>query len=115
MSKSAKAKGRVGQQEIRDKLLETFPEFEPDDIKSTTMGDTGEDIQLSPAARKKLPITIEVKRRKSGLKTVYGYMNQATNHGKGDPVVFFRADRNPWVVITELDHYMDLLKNWKRD
>ena len=42
-------------------------------------------------------------------------MNQATNHGKGDPVVFFRADRNPWVVITELDHYMDLLKNWKRD
>ena len=114
MSKSAKAKGRVGQQEIRDKLLETFPEFEPDDIKSTTMGDTGEDIQLSPAARKKLPITIEVKRRKSGLKTVYGYMNQATNHGKGEPVVFYRSDRNPWIVIVEVDHYLDLLKNWKR-
>ena len=115
MTRAAKAKGRVGQNEIRDKLLETFPEFEPDDIKSTTMGDTGEDIQLSPAARKKLPITIEVKRRKSGLKTVYSYMDQATNHGKGDPVVFYRSDRNPWVVITKLDHYMDLLKNWKRD
>ena len=66
MSRAAKAKGRTGQNEIRDKLLEVFPEFEEDDIKSTTMGDTGEDIQLSPAARKKLPITIEVKRRKSG-------------------------------------------------
>ena len=60
MTRAAKAKGRGGQNEIRDKLLETFPEFEPDDIKSTTMGDTGEDIQLSPAARKKMPITIEV-------------------------------------------------------
>ena len=53
MSRAAKAKGRTGQNEIRDKLLETFPEFEEDDIKSTTMGDTGEDIQLSPAAREK--------------------------------------------------------------
>jgi hypothetical protein len=115
MTRAAKAKGRVGQNEIRDKLLETFPEFEPDDIRSTTMGDTGEDIQLSPAARKKLPITIEVKRRKAGLKTVYGYLDQATNHGKGDPIVFYRSDRNPWIVITELDHYMELLKNWKKE
>jgi|TARA_R100000900_G_C3292633_1_gene156061 hypothetical protein len=115
MTRAAKAKGRVGQNEIRDKLLETFPEFEPDDIRSTTMGDTGEDIQLSPAARKKLPITIEVKRRKTGLKTVYGYLDQATNHGKGDPIVFYRSDRNPWIVITELDHYMELLRNWKKE
>ena len=39
MTRAAKAKGRGGQQEVRDRLLETFPEFEPDDIKSTTMGD----------------------------------------------------------------------------
>ena len=64
MTRAAKAKGRGGQQEVRDKLLETFPEFEDDDIKSTTMGDTGEDIQLSPLARKTLPISIEVKRRR---------------------------------------------------
>ena len=87
MTRSAKAKGRGGQQEVRDKLLETFPEFEPDDIKSTTMGDGGEDIQLSPAARKTMPITIEVKRRKSGFKTAYGYIDQASKHAKGEPVV----------------------------
>ena len=32
MSRAAKAKGRTGQNEIRDKLLETFSEFEEDDI-----------------------------------------------------------------------------------
>ena len=70
MSKRAKQKGRLGQQEIRDRLLEMFPEFEPDDIKSTTMGESGADIQLSPAARKKIPLSIEVMRRKAELKNV---------------------------------------------
>ena len=65
MTRNAKAKGRLGQQEVRDKLLETFPDLEPDDIKSTVMGDSGEDIQLSPAARRIIPLTIEVKRRKN--------------------------------------------------
>ena len=113
-ARAAKAKGRGGQNEIRDKLLDIFPEFEPDDIKSTTMGDTGEDIQLSPAARRVLPISIEVKRRKGELKTVYGYMEQAARHGKGEHVVFFRSDRKPWVVMVGLDHYMELLRNWKK-
>ena len=114
MTRAAKAKGRGGQQEVRDRLLETFPEFEPDDIKSTTMGDTGEDIQLSPLARKTLPISIEVKRRKSGMKTAYDYIDQAGNHGKGEPVVFYRSDRQPWIVMVGMDHYMELLRNWKK-
>ena len=112
--RSGKQKGRLGQQEIRDKILETFPELEPDDVKSTTMGDTGEDVQLSPAARKKIPISVEVKRRKSGMKTQYDWIEQSTAHGKGEPVVFFRADRKPWIVMVSLDHYMELLRCWKK-
>ena len=112
MTRSGKAKGRLGQQEIRDKILDRFPDFHPDDVKSTVMGDTGEDIQLSPAARKVLPLSIEVKRRKGGLKTVYSYVEQATKHGDGEPVVFFRADRQPWLVIVGLEHYMDLIQTW---
>ena len=46
---SAKAKGRRLQQKVRDLLLETFTELEPDDIRSTSMGVSGEDLQLSPA------------------------------------------------------------------
>ena len=34
MSKAGKAKGRLGQQEIRDRLLKEFPNLDPDDIKS---------------------------------------------------------------------------------
>ena len=112
MARAAKAKGRLGQNEIRDKILETFPDLEPDDVRSTTMGDTGEDIQLSPAARKKIPITIEVKRRKSALKTVYDYIEQAEAHGKGEPVVCYRSDRKPWIVMIGLDHYTKLLRSW---
>ena len=112
MTRAAKAKGRTGQNEIRDKILQSFPDLEPDDVKSTTMGDSGEDIQLSPAARKKIPITIEVKRRKSALKTVYDYIEQAKSHAKGEPVVFYRSDRNPWVVMIGLDHYIELIRAW---
>lgn len=112
MSRVAKNKGRLGQQEIRDRLLEEFPEFEPDDIKSTVMGDTGADIQLSPAARKKINLAVEVKRRKSLGKTFYEYLEQARGHVKHeeDPVVFFRADRKEWLVLIDLNFFMKLLK-----
>ena len=43
---SAKAKGRRLQQKVRDLLLETFTELQPDDIRSTSMGVSGEDLQL---------------------------------------------------------------------
>ena len=82
MTKQAKQKGRLGQQEIRDRLLEMFPEFEPDDIKSTT---------------------------------IYGFIEQASRHSDQEPVVFFRSDRKPWVVMVGLDHYMELLRRWKID
>lgn len=114
MTRAAKQKGRLGQNEIRDKILEMFPELEPDDVKSTTMGDGGEDIQLSPAARKKIPITIEVKRRKSGMKMQYDWIEQAKRHGKGEPVLFFRADRKDWITMVSLEHYMELLREWKK-
>ena len=115
MTRWAKQKGRLGQNEIRDKLLETFPEFEPDDIKGCVMGDTGEDIQFSPAARKRLPLSIEVKRRKSGLQTAYNYIDQATAQNKGEPVVCYRSDRKPWIVMIGLDHYMKLLRSWNEN
>ena len=44
---------------------------------------------------------------------MYGYLDQAFNHAKGEPVVFYRSDRKPWLVVVGMDHYMELLKNWK--
>jgi len=108
-ARSSKAKGRLGQQEIRDAILKTFPELEPDDVRSTAMGQSGEDIQLSPKARGLLPLSIEVKRRKS-LATVYDWYDQAKQDGQYEPVVFFRADRKEWIVMVGLDHYLELTR-----
>jgi hypothetical protein len=58
--RSAKAKGRRFQQEVRDALLSNFPFLEPDDIRSTSMGASGEDILLSPAARRVYPYSIAI-------------------------------------------------------
>lgn len=113
-TKSAKQKGRTGQQDIRDRLYGIFPQLEPGDIKSAIMGEGGADIQLSPAAHKLMPLAIEVKRRKSGMKTQYDWLAQARTHANDPPVVFFRADRSEWLVITPIDHYLELLKGWKQ-
>ena len=66
--KSAKAKGRNLQNLVRDKLRKIFveewtlfPKLENDDIKSQTMGMGGEDILLSPMAKKLIPYSFECK------------------------------------------------------
>ena len=58
---SKKAKGRKLQDSVRDKLLSCFTFLEQDDIKSAIMGESGEDIKLSPAARKVIPYSFECK------------------------------------------------------
>lgn len=56
-TKSAKAKGKRLQNRVRDLLVEKYSKvLEEGDFKSTTMGESGIDIQLSPAARKKFPM-----------------------------------------------------------
>jgi hypothetical protein len=59
--RSAKAKGRRLQNFVRDELRQAFPFLHEDDIKSQIMGVNGEDIVLSPAARKFIPYSIECK------------------------------------------------------
>ena len=49
--RSRKAKGRRLQQEVCNLLLEQFSHLEQDDIKPAIMGESGEDVKLSPAAR----------------------------------------------------------------
>jgi hypothetical protein len=108
-TKSNKQKGRLGQNEIRDALRAAFPVLEPNDILGTEMGQSGSDLKLSPRARKLIPISPEIKRRKSGLKTVYDWYDQAKAGGTLAPTVFFRQDRSRWLVVIDLDEYIRLL------
>ena len=106
---SAKAKGREMQQWVRDKLLALFPSLELDDIRSTAMGQSGEDVQLSPAARRLFPYSIECKRL--AKIAVYSMYEQATsNAGKFQPVVFMRADRKKALALVDAEHFLYLVK-----
>ena len=60
-ARSAKAKGRRLQNFVRDALRDKYSKLEEDDIKSAIMGVGGEDIVLSPAARKVIPYSFECK------------------------------------------------------
>lgn len=106
---SAKAKGRRLQQWVVDQVLQRWLGLEPDDVRSTSMGAGGEDIQFSPAARKLLPLSIECKNRASFA--FYKDLDQAViNCPKGsEPVLIAKANhRNPVVIIDAqyfFDHY----------
>ena len=102
---SAKGKGRRLQGWVRDLILELLPELEPDDVKSTSMGAQGEDVQLSPAARKLLPVSIECKSYKE--MAVYKWYDQAVqNAPKGmEPLVVAKMDRRKPLVILDAETY----------
>lgn len=112
VSRNNKQRGRSFQQEVRDLILETFPQLEIDDCRSASMGAGGEDVQLSPAARKLLPIQIECKRVKSF--PAYNWYNQAKSHGKHEPVVFIRADREKPLVLLSATTYINMLNELSR-
>ena len=106
--RSCKAKGASGQKEIQNMILALFPELEPDDVRSTSMGAPGEDLLLSPAARRLIPFNIEVKRRKKI--SFCRWMDQAVTHGKHKPVCFFREDNKEWFACIKARDLLDLLR-----
>ena len=111
---SRKAKGRALQQKVRDSILESFPTLEADDVKSTAMGQGGEDVQLSPAARKLFPYSAECKRHKAFA--VYGPYEQAYTNAKGiQPLLVIQGDRKKALAILDFEHFMELAKNAKKD
>ena len=109
--RGSKAKGRTFQQYVRDVLLKAFPSLEPDDVRSTAMGQSGEDIQLSPAARKLIPYNIECKSK--ARSQVHTYYEQAKSHGQYEPIVIVKMDRDIPLAVVSLDHFMTLINNNK--
>jgi hypothetical protein len=93
---------------VRDVLLQAFPSLEQDDVRSTSMGAGVEDLQLSPAARKLVPYQIECKSKATSQ--IHTYYNQAKEHGKHEPLVVVKMDRDIPLAIVSLDHFINILK-----
>lgn len=111
---SSKAKGRRLQQWVRDLILKNHPSLEPDDVKSTAMGQGGEDVQLSPAARKIVPLSIECKARSNIA--VYSWYAQAVANcpKRAEPVVVVKADRRKPLVVVDADYFFKHFKKGTR-
>lgn len=107
-AQSAKAKGRKLQQLVRDKLLSLSDTFRDGDIESTGMGQSGEDLVLSPHARDLLPISVECKSHAKFA--VYGVIDQCkANCPDGcEPVVVLKANHKRPVAVIDLDYYIAL-------
>ena len=105
----SKNKGRKGQQQVQQLILQHFPQLEHDDCRSNPMGAGGEDILLSPAARKLIPCNIEVKWH--AKIAACRFVEQAGNHGEYAPAAFFRENNSDWYVAITADYFFELLKS----
>jgi hypothetical protein len=73
------------------------------------MGASGEDILLSPAARRVVPLSIECKSRDKIA--VYGYYEQAKDNAKGnEPCLFIKQNRSKPLVVVDAEYFLDLLR-----
>jgi len=101
--RSRKNKGREFQNYVRDTLLENF-DLQQDDIRGASMGAPGEDIQLSPAAREKIPFSFECKRQERF--SIYSAIDQSIyNSREHIPAVIFRKNyMNPWIAMPYLEY-----------
>ena len=89
-------------------MLETFKQLEPDDIRSAIMGESGEDIKLSPAARKLIPYSFECKNQEK--LNIWDSLSQAEeNAGNYDPVVIFKRNRSETYAIITVKTFIELI------
>lgn len=115
-TQSAKAKGRKLQQWVRDKIIHYFKKFgvEPEDVKSTSMGAGGEDIQLSPFARDMFPYSIECKSHKS--MAVYKLYDQAVEnkHPYAEPLLIVKANNRDPLAVVDAEFFIEFCAEYER-
>jgi len=119
---SAKAKGRRLQQFVRDTLIEFFnilystnkdEKFllTEDDIRSTGMGQQGEDIQLSSKARQVIPFNFECKNNeKLNIWSAIEQSELESIKHNTIPTVVFKRNRSKTYIVIEFEKFLDFIK-----
>lgn len=108
--RSAKNKGKRLQNEVVALLMERFKdELEDGDLKSVTMGESGEDIQRSPLAKRIFPFSVECKNREK--LSIWAALKQAeVNCPEGDsPAIIFKRNRSDIYVALRFEDFVKLL------
>ena len=108
-NKSRKAKGRLLQNLVKDKIIKLFPALTNDDIRTSMMSEAGADVKLiSVMARKLFPYDVECKNREE-YKTIYKHFKQAIKHGNLEPILLIKMNREKPLAVIDLDHFFEML------
>jgi hypothetical protein len=93
------------------KILEAFPDLTENDVRSTSSGTKGRDIQLSQRALGHFNYAVECKNK--ARIAIYNDYEQATTHVKDDeiPLLVIKQNRSEPLVVMSLDHFFELIKN----
>lgn len=105
---SCKAKGRNLQKRVRDSILHAFPHLTERDARSTSMGASGVDVQLSEAGFKAFPYKVECKNL--AKVAVYRFYEQREPNGDGETLVVVKENGKQPLAIVSLSHFMELVK-----
>ena len=82
--------------------------LETNDIESQVMGMSGEDIVLSPAAKRVIPYSFECKNQER--LNLWSSLEQAeSNCEDRQPVLVFKRNRSKIYVAIEFDHFIELI------
>ena len=104
---SAKAKGRKLQQFVRDAVLKVFPDLTERDVKSTGMGQSGDDLQLSSKAFSYFPYAVECKNLAKVV--IYKWFEQRIPK-EGHTLLVVKANQKEPLAVVTLAHFMELIK-----
>ncbi len=105
---SAKGKGRRACKKAQEELLRVFPSLEPDDIRVTPSGVPGEDLQLSPAARRLFPYQVECKNVEK--LNIWEAFEQAKTHGDYTPLLVYTRNRSDMMVTLRFEDFLKLFQ-----
>lgn len=111
---SAKNKGRRLQQWVRDQILETFEHLEQDDVRSTSMGAGGMDIQLSPAAKKVFPFAVECKNQEA-LNVWKAFEQAESNQNDLEPMLVIKKNGKAPLVVLDADWLLENIHKLTRE
>ena len=111
-AKSSKAKGRRLQNFVRDMIQDIYvPYLHEDDIKSQTMGMTGEDIILSPAAREICHFSFECKNvERLQMWQAIEQSEKNRRDCSAPAIVFKKNGKDPYIAIP-FQVFCDMLKH----
>ena len=104
---SAKAKGRNFQNKVREMIIKKLG-INEHDIKTAVMGESGEDIILSPAARDLIPFSFECKNQER-LNIWESLSQSEDNCGEHIPAVVFKRNRTKTYIALELEEFLKII------